>query len=52
MIDVTAAIEGVGPVPQRRRHWRSASAMGSNGSGSVKAPEPARSADRESAYRP
>jgi hypothetical protein len=33
MIEVTAAIAGVAPVLQCLSHWRRASAMGSNGSG-------------------
>jgi len=31
MIDVTAAIDGTGSSPQRERHWRAASSIGSNG---------------------
>jgi hypothetical protein len=51
--EVTAIIGATGAVPQRRRHWRPASSMGSksNGLGTIRASLP-RQPDRPAAGHP
>jgi hypothetical protein len=48
MTEVTAAIAGTGSSPQRERHWRAASSIGSNGGVAAMAQPATRAAIRYS----